>query len=280
MAKVETSKHAKAPLVAGPSRVSVSYGLFSVLPFDSSVDPHWQLGIQWEEADENKLLVSGLAACEPDAQVPGFPQTDKFEGGVDTDYAPPFTLSGTFECSPFDHAEGYAYERAQQRLLLLEEREAERVLWNGTDWAEPTEDNTLNGLSDAEVLASMPMTNVAAAVARLEQHIANTYGTLGVLHMNRETATLLMEKLKLDSRGGRLFTPLGTPVVAGQGYGGGAIVATGSMFGLRSEVFSGLGQANILDTENNQLRAEASRTYAVGYDTAPLAQITLTETQN
>src|SRR3546814_5910896 len=78
-------------------------------------------------------------------------------------------------------------------------------------------------------------------------YIATNYGSLGVIHMCRQIAALALAEEALEVRGTRLFTRLGTPVVAGAGYpcthpdsvtAGSWIVATPALMLYRPEIFT------------------------------------------
>ena len=93
-------------------------------------------------------------------------------------------------------------------------------------------------------------------------------------------AVILASKGLVTASGSSMTTTLGTPVVAGRGYPGSApdgtaaaagqswAYATGQLIGLRSDIFSGLGDgaaAGMPYLPNNDLYAIAERTYVVGW---------------
>jgi hypothetical protein len=120
---------------------------------------------------------------------------------------------------------------------------------------------------------------LATGIALLEDYIATEYGSLGLIHCTRGTATVLAAEDLISNTGGRLTTTIGTPVVAGAGYPGtspaGAEPAAGrawvyvtpAVFGYRSEPFTSSNRAgDLFDRGQNDLYAVAERTYLLGYD--------------
>lgn len=271
MAQITTSEHANAPLVSGPSRLAVSYGLFSVLGFETPAEPHWQQGARWEDIVSNEVGILGMPSCDP--EIPN-PDKDFQEGGSNVEHTSAFTLYGSYKCSPFGNPISRAGELAQLRLQNLEEREVEKVLWDKLA-------SVALAFPDLPILTSLTSTldDLLEAVALLEQHIADEYGALGVIHLNRYNGTRLHKALGLEFRGGRAYTPLGTPVVIGQGYGSDAIVATGPLFGIRSEISQPYQlEGALLDMAQNDLYAIVERTYLIGFDQAPATRVELSST--
>lgn len=259
MAQVTLST-APGPLVTGPARVPVPYGLFSVLGFTQPGTPHWQQGVRWEDLGSTEVGVIGAPSCEPATPTVGLPKSFP-RGGLELADAEPFTVYGSYLCSPIGNDLGFAEDTAELRLTTFEERGVERHLWEGE-------------FADADSVGDTSLTELVYAIATLEQHLADEYGSLGVLHVNREIGTLVQKQLGFDFRGGRAFTPLGTPVVIGQGYGSDAIVATGALFGFRSEIFTSSNrQGDLLNRDQNDLYSVAERTYLVGYDVAARIEI-------
>jgi hypothetical protein len=139
--------------------------------------------------------------------------------------------------------------------------------------------NVPNFEADATALAGGSAVVATTALSILEDFISGNYGGLGVIHMTRGAAEALASRMLLESRGGQLFTRVGTPVVAGSGYpgtgpagaSGGAgqtwIMASPAIFGYRSDIFTTSSRSgDTLDRTTNDLTALAERTYLLGYD--------------
>lgn len=260
--------YAPAQVVDGITRQPLPYGLFSVLVPRTSPDPHWQNGIQWESLTCAPASGIGDPNCDPEEETTGLPKN--FAPSGDVGEATPFTVYGSYECSPVGHTVEYAQDRATEHLLAREEFRVEQALWTGDldneGFAEDA-DSVGTGLS------------ISRAVAALDRWIATNYGSLGVIHMTREAADLAVSALVVVARPNGLYTNVGTPVVAGSGYPGTGptgqvpdddstyIYATPALLGYRSEPFPGVTPPSAgLDKSKNDLYAVSERTYVVGWD--------------
>jgi hypothetical protein len=164
-----------------------------------------------------------------------------------------------------------AQERATRHLASREEAAVESALWLGNEGNVPN----FSGMNGYPAPVTTAAASVEAALADAEAGIAQVIGALGVLHMSRATASLL--KNRLEPRGGRMFTRIGTPVAVGAGYPDEAIVGTAAMFGYRSEVFTSSNRpGDLLNRANNDLTAIAERTVLVGFDPCPVIKVTFT----
>lgn len=215
-----------------------------------------------------------IAAIKGGAAV-GLPK-DLDSNSGDLGLADPFTVYGHFNCSPVGFSPEMAQDRATQHLIAGEEARVEQAFWTGDLLNDPNLAESAN-----DVTPNPPGTAISAsaALAVLEDFIAVGYGSLGVIHMTRGVAALLLADRKLVATGARLTTGLGTPVVAGAGYPGtsktGAdpgvgeawAYATPALFGYRSEVFTSSNRSgDLLDRGTNDLYAIAERTYLLGFD--------------
>jgi hypothetical protein len=126
---------------------------------------------------------------------------------------------------------------------------------------------------------------LAQGLGLLEAIIGQQYGALGVIHLPRAVALQALGEHLLETKGGRLQTMLGTPVVAGAGYPGSGpdgssipgkpwIYASAALFGYRSDVFTSSNRAgDLLDRASNDLYAVAERTYLLGFDDCTTAAV-------
>lgn len=261
-------------LVTGAPRIPLPYGLFSVLaPREDSQD-RWQNGIAWETLTCDAAGGIGAWFCETDDEkVVGLPKSlDKM--GAELGDASAFTVYGHYTCSPIGNGFDFAQEMANRHLYVREEARVEQALWTGDLGNVP---NFAGANGYPALFNAGAFTDGWEAVSHLEQVIAERYGSQGVMHMNRELASLLTDRGELKASGARLVTGLGTPVIAGTGYGAGKIVVTPGLFGYRSEVFtSSEVPGDLLDRAKNNLYAIAERSYVLGFDPCGGAYATLT----
>jgi len=259
---------APAALVVGAPRIPFPFGLYSAINMRPEGDGRWQTGVTWEPDTCEPIAGIGDAWCSPDA-ITGIPK-DLDMNGVEVGRATAFTVYGHYTCSAMG-SWNEAQDRATRHLNAREEATVEATLWSGGLGNVP---NFL-GVNGYPAPVTAAAADVEHALADVEAGIAQTYGSLGVIHMSRETASLL--KNRLTPRGGRMFTLIGTPVAIGAGYPQGVIIGTPAMFGYRSEVFTSSNrQGDLLDRTNNDLTAVAERTVLIGFDPCPVIKVTFT----
>ncbi len=261
---------APATVVDPIARTALPFGLFSVVTPRPAGDSRWENGAVWEPLTCGPASGIGEVDCVTQT-ASGLPKKFPVPGG--TDEATPFTVYGSYECSPIGHTLEYAQERATEHLIAREEARAEQAVWTGDLGNVPN-------FSNADT-ASGGALDPCLALATAEQYIATNYGSLGVIHMSRLLAQVLLCEQALEVRGTRLFTRLGTPVVAGAGYPGSHpdgvtagdqyLVATPALMAYRSEVFGATNRpGDLLDRGQNNLFGIAERRYLVGWDECPV----------
>lgn len=250
--------------VPGIPRTPLPHGLFSAASLREGSGRWEGSGIEFDELGcPPETQAVGAYDCEnEDGTGPaGFPLT--LEGGLGRGEGDTFSVTGTYECSPIGNPLTRAEEVATQRLLVTEERQVEEWLW-GT--VRPEAGKLPAGLS-AGTVTDLGTADLLKIIAAAEQAISDGYGSVGVIHLNRRNALLAIDAGALTVRNGKLVTELGTPVVAGSGYGDDLVVATPAIMLYRSEVFQHSGTVgDLLDRAQNNLKAVAMRTYSVGMD--------------
>lgn len=255
--------------VPAPERQPFPYGLFSVLSFRD--DAHFEMGIEWESLGVSGVsgIGSWFEACEDGEEPVGI---DKgFANLNNHGDANSFTIYGSYKCAPVGYDIQHGNEMAAENLQVREEARVERALWTG-------DLNNRPSFKDSTV-ASGSFTPVKA-IAEAEKYIEQKFGSMGVIHIPRHAVVYFLQDGLVKRDGDRLYTVLGTPVVAGSGYpetnpatgaAGLHIVATGTFVAERGEVF-GHGDKPLLDFGHNDLYAIAERTYSLGFEPeAPLA---------
>lgn len=256
-------------LVAPPARTPLPFGLGSVIAWRTG--ERWETGVEWDSITCDPAGGRGGPHCDPD-DVAGLPK--EFDGSPTHGDATPFVVYGHDKCSAIG---GGGFEAAQTRanahLVNREEARAEQALWTGDLGSVPNFAGA-NGYDAPEDLGEFASAD--EALAAIEQGISRVYGSLGVIHMSRATAILASRKLV--TRGGRLFTNLDTPVVAGSGYPDGVMVGSPALIGYRSEAFTSSSRGgDLLDRANNDMYAIAERSYLIAFEPCGLVSATIAE---
>lgn len=261
-------------LVAGIPRIPLEHGLFSVLAFRPDAD-RWMNGVKWESETCDDLGRLGAWFCagdEEDGPV-GLPKSLEPNAGA-VGEADPFSVYGHYACSAMSRPATDMQDLANRHLFTREEAAVEETLWSG-DLGNTPNFSGANGFDLPEDLGDYALADIWKAISKLEAHIAKAYGGQGVLHMSRFNASMATDK-SVAPKGGVLRTPMGTPIVAGTGYGDEKIVVTSPLLGYRSEPFVPSNSPyDLLDRGNNDLVAVTERQYLVGFDPCGLAQATI-----
>lgn len=258
-------------VVTGAPRAPLPYGLFSILGFRGG-EERWENGVLFEGITCDPAGGIGAPDCDPEETI-GLPKSLDANGSP-VGEASPFTVYGHHTCSPIGGTFARAQDLANQHLQVREEARVEQALWTGDLGNVPN----LSGANGYAAPVNLGTLSPWRAVSLLEQELAARYGSLGVIHMSREIASRLTKEGDLVRQGGRLFTALGTPIVAGTGYASDRIVGTPALFGYRGEVFSSSNRpGDLLDRSNNDLYAVAERTYLVGFDECAVLEVTVSE---
>jgi hypothetical protein len=263
--------------VAGAPRIQLPYGIFSVLAPRPEDSARWQGGgVTWDFFESADLGLIGPVQTDQ-ADTFGLPKKLREISDDATPSRPylgtatPFTIYSPYVVTPIGWSPEEAQARAFDALYAFEQEKVEEAFWRGVSGNVPN----LNG--DSTDVGTFALADSADAVGALEDFLADTYGSQGVLHMSRRQAIRLMDKGVLKADGSRLTTVLGTPVVAGGGYPTGTIRATPALFGYRSEPFtSSDSRGDLLDRKTNDLYTIAERTYLIGFDPTGVGAVTIT----
>lgn len=262
----------EAPAVPQP----VKFGLFSVSEFVTGGAPHWQQGVIWEPYACGPATAYACPTCGEN--VSGTAPVKTYTSGVGEVQIAPFTVYGSFSCSPIGHWED-AEKRALQNLLSGEERAVEAQIADGS----------LHSSMNLQAPEAVNITPTPGTPVSIPQGIAllESYGALNgngefVIMMNRRDALLANATgtlVKPADSGTMLRTILNTPVAALSGFNGRTgpngvaalagmswLFATGKPYIYRTEPFITSERGASLDTSRNDLQILAERTYAVGWD--------------
>lgn len=256
-------------LVTGPTRVPLPFGLFSVIPFRIDTADRWLNGVEYETLGDpgqaRGISFDEICDRQDDLDLEG--------SGLELVEAMPFDVYDSYACSIVGNTPEIASEVARARLEANEERYVEQALADGSFGQSPNfQDDALTvELSDS----STP--SLAEAVAILENMAGEQYGSQGIFHVSRGTATLMLEEKLAERRGSRLYTMLGTPVVAGSGYAFATLVLSPTFVAYRGEILVPGGYEALLDRETNTLSAIAMRPYVLGLDSLPILEMAFEE---
>lgn len=244
-----TPKH----LVTPPPAVPYRYGLFSVATLrteDLTTNGHWRNGIVWDSQNCGSLGFTQSACLDENPE-----SLDPTDCGTIREFDP-FTVYeySTPEIPGYSLAEHR--QHAADRLLVKEQSAVEFALWDlfGAE--------IFSGEGGCQDLTEYPGWYALGAAEQVAAGLING----GVIHMSRVAAMAL--GLYLFPDGQVLRTRLGTPVIAGAGYGfydlpgQASIVVTGQVAMYRGEIEF----ADAVDKANNKTSIIAARDYVVGWD--------------
>jgi hypothetical protein len=258
--------------------VALPFGLFSTFTFRPNGAERWEAGIAWESIPCDPADGIGYFDWVTPANTIGLPKDFTEETPGDR-VATPFTVYGHFKCSPTGWSPEQAQTRSDEHLTAREEARVEQALWTGDLGNVPNlAGANMDAGSSVELfggLAAKP----GRGLGVLENHIATEYGSLGIIHMSRAIASVMISLGLLEARGGRLVTTLGTPVAAGAGYPSSGVAgeaapanqawafASPALFGYRSDIFTSSNRSgDLLDKSQNVLYAVSERNYLLGFD--------------
>jgi hypothetical protein len=202
---------------AGPLKPARG-GLFSA----ADVSEHTFDSVKWADADYHydtvacpaKLITTDFCTYMAQATIAETSLPEETEHW-------PFGVVASYEClSPgvsLDDRKKIAIEQAKAGT----QKGVENELWTGLIARSSGHGNAfLNNGTAIDVTGGTPL-GIGRAIARLEQAMGDCgLGTMGVLHLTREAASLGTSggRLAWDKDSDTLTTALGTPVAAGTGY--------------------------------------------------------------
>ena len=195
-----------------PPPPQVPYGLFNVAigPGPFPVEAAQAGGVMYVPDDCVDDVFLRAVTCPPITGAVSFTGMETPISGA------PFSVYTTHTCSTI----GYSFEEQAQRLrtrqALRAQTAVERRLWQGQISA--TDGNITGLFAPATVVGAAAC--VTEAIEMLEQTLADNGVFGGIIHARPGMAAHVAQAHLLEQRGQRKETPLGTPYVFGQGYGG------------------------------------------------------------
>jgi hypothetical protein len=167
-------------------------------------------GVQYIPDDCGDVYIWGMS-CPPVSGAKTFQALPAAVSGF------PFTVYTSYTCNLV----GISYDEARQRVLtrasLRMQRGVERIFWGGTN-AAPGLPGITGLLRGATALTAASCT--ASAIATLEQGLVDNGIIGGIIHARPYMMPFLANLHVLEPNGRGWKTPLGTPIVFGQGYDG------------------------------------------------------------
>jgi hypothetical protein len=292
-------------IVDPPVYTPSPYGLLTAVDLRADNDPHWQMGVTWEDiCGGTGVTVDPCDTSAPAVTGVGVVPAKQATTARTIWGATPFTVFAEVDCSPIDFYEDR--ERTMQMALnRFESYQVERTFWTGLAPERNNSGGLANGvlphlasnavitetalgrtitLQQAAVVPTGTAVNVVNALGLLEQQLANCLNGTGIIHVPQALAPDLA--LLVQKQGNRLVTPNGNIVAIGGGYPGtspaGAapaagtvwMYATGPVFGYRGEASMRLLEGAVpLDRNVNTVKAIVERTYVLGYGCCLAAQL-------
>lgn len=190
--------------VEAPARTARTGGLTSVVTPIDITDDHAQNGVQYEGDPCGALPDFAPGLCDP-AYIPADLVPDEKDFGTGPNWAQtlPFALYVGYEC----WMPGADYEANALRVLEAGESYGiEKAL-------------SVAVLQGADVTVESGTFDIAHGVARLEALLGANYTGRGIIHMDRETASLAATgRVLVPDPAWSVWTQQGIPVSNGTGY--------------------------------------------------------------
>lgn len=237
--------------VAPPSAIPYRYGLFSVVQPRGDL-PHFPVGVSWASNGCGQARITTGPCLDPEADTTLHPETS-----CDVMEYEPFTVYVMSDDSAFRTRTPADWRAvATDRMAAAEQEAVEAALW-------------------ALMVAAVTELDVSAkalgyVIGWVEQRLAELYGNVGVIHMNRLAATVAIGLGYLRVSGQRIETALGTLVVAGGGYEqiGDTIPDDATIYGTGPLVMyrNALDLNDSFNRDINNVQVVAQRDYVLGWD--------------
>lgn len=274
------------------------YGLLSAVQLVDDPDPHWAMGIEWQEdVCDVPFTVTGAPCGAGITKAP-------VVTGIGGRAAQPFAVVAWVPCAPIGQGENLERIRARTERVLTngESRAVENVFWSGdvtgTGTASPgtgvvfphlAHDAVVMGESQgafaielqsaASVITSGTGVDIVEGMAGIEAALASCYGGQGVIHVPAAAVPHLAAWSLIERQGNRLVTKMGHivavyasgnrqgPTHANAPSGQGWIYGTGALFGRRSAIRQrGRTAGEVIGRADNSTVYIVERTYVIGWD--------------
>lgn len=242
-------------VVAPQPRTKAPYGLFSQTQFRPNDGTRWLVGVEVDLRDRLDATMGTIDLND----ICNIPATDLKPSDVTFPEAKfhAFTVYASSQCSPLT-GRAEAEARAELNLLAQEEFEVEKKLWARL-------------VLEMAGFITVNEPTIAGLIAEMEkQGTAKLKGGLGLFHADRNIALGMLMKVA-DTSGNQIRTKLGTPVVAGSGYGTDTetdtqVFFTSQLIAYRSDVYVPAGMDELFDAGSNDQYGFAARDYLIAYE--------------
>lgn len=265
---------------------------YDLLSTATQLDPsnaHWRMGITWEPLcpessgtyDPCTAVVDNAGEADQAPAPPAKSATTEWQ----VRGATPFTAYSSIECAPVGQWDQLS-ETNQQALLRSEARFVETAFWTGVVAGQEVvfphlaaDSTVFDGgdlLQPAATIVSNTPQELHVGIGLLEDAMRDCYPGVATIHLPINLVALASLGELLETRSGRMFTKLGSKVVAGD-YPGTApdgttdagvtwVYATGEVFYMREPTPTRFRIADSFDRAVNTVEVIAERTYVIGWD--------------
>jgi len=203
--------------------VPASCGLLSVADVSEvgASDEQWVRGFQYEW--ETRPTVRLLTINDVDTTANGGVLSSFAANQQNYDRYIPFFIEVDDARSMFDLPGEDRFSKVLRQINAVSQKAIERELWDGPAAKSEATSNIYLTKTSLATVAHAGTHKPETALAHLEDSLSNSpTGEAGVIHMTRDVASLLWDRLVLHTEGSKqyLTTILGTPVSIGMGYTG------------------------------------------------------------
>jgi hypothetical protein len=203
--------------------VPATCGLLSVADVEktSESNEQWVRGFQYEWETRPTVRVLGVTG----ASTTGFGGAINVAPDNQVNFADnePFYIEVDDKRSMFDLPGEDRFARVLRQIEAATPKAIEREFWNGATAQAEANSNIYLTKTGVATIAHAGTHKPETALAHLEDSLSTSpVGEAGVIHMTRDVASLLWDRLVLHTDGNEPYitTLLGTPVSIGMGYTG------------------------------------------------------------
>ena len=200
--------------VPAPTLTPARFGLFDAADIVIENDDHFRNGIEYQPAP---CTPAKLAAqdCFPPAD-PGDPDPRERDiaSGLPLTHSGPITVYNGFSCKLPGLTEAQIQSFAERALAGGESTAVETAVWGDLSNVDVTDStlapNPLRLMGPDTTILTTAAVDLVKGIALLEDHLAQTYGGVGILHAPRGVSAYAAERQQIRFDGGRPVTAVGT----------------------------------------------------------------------
>lgn len=197
-------------VITAPDPGPLRYGLFN-----AATGPLAMPGRARQSGVTYDAVGCGTARGYP-AECDVTPPTKVFDENNGEDTVLPFVVYTSINCASAGYTAEYLEDKVRHKLLSTEQTGVEEALWSGSLAGTALANQpTLQGATDLGTA-----TGIAAGIGVLEQHAAEVYGYVPVIHAEARLAAIFGTGGAIRKDVTVLRTPLGSALAFGGGYPG------------------------------------------------------------